>query len=110
MISLSVSLCIVISPENIITRKGQTLFLPCVVSVNELDTNKINVTWKYNGHDFPSNSNVTIHSPGMVKKEGVSFIKSILEICVNDHFDVNGNYSCIAMGYSIEEKFLVDSE
>lgn len=97
---------IVISPEDISTSIGHTLLLPCVVAATN---DSAAVVWKHNGSAISSTSLMSIREPVVLKRSGVTLIKSVLEICVSA-MDVAGEYSCMAtyMGRKSEETFRIN--
>lgn len=81
---------IVVSPEDVTTSLGHTLFLSCVVVTN---ASTVTVTWRHNGGTIsPSRVHVLTTTPGNTG----DVIKSVLEVCAIDE-DIAGNYTCMAV-------------
>ena len=56
----------------------------------------VNVMWKRNDSTLDhTDPQLTIHPPEFTSREDMTFIKSILEVCVTDIY-VEGTYSCVA--------------
>lgn len=80
---------IVIWPEDLEARVGQTLFLPCVATVSETAS----VTWRRGNHLA---SQARVHTTVMSERNGTVLLKSVLEICLTA-VDTGGEYSCQVM-------------
>lgn len=85
---------IVISPEDVNTRLGHTLLLPCVVATR--DSSTVHVTWKHNDQPINPTPQLQVHPLMASQREGVMFIKSVLEVCVTRE-ELAGDYSCTAV-------------
>ena len=85
---------IIISPADVTSQLGQTVFLPCVVFVSANSTVPVSIVWKRNGIRLDSNSNTSVHAPE--QNDSVTVIRSILELCLTE-VDGGSQYSCAAM-------------
>lgn len=91
---------------------GQSVVIPCVVAMisNNGSTPSIDIAWSYNTMELSSTPNQRVHSPVTFTKSGVTFIKSVLELCVTDG-NTGGQYSCVATQHEKivdEEKFHIN--
>ncbi len=97
MHNFSESAVIVVSPADVSSFLGDTLFLPCVLLSTLNSTAPASITWQHNGATLNSNSpEVTIHAPVTVERNGVTLVKSVLELCLTE-LDEGSEYSCTVM-------------
>ena len=81
---------IVISPESTSVDEGNTVILTCV----GYGVPYAAISWEREGVGLTNDSRITIYEEPLTEG-GVTFTKSVLEICSAQVFDT-GSYSCIA--------------
>ena len=80
---------VVIHPENTTgIDAGSTVLFMCVSYGDPVPT----ITWSGNGQTLGNNSKVTVYEE-LLSKSGITFVKSILQICDVESSDA-GVYSC----------------